>query len=235
MSKKGAVAAITAVAAVLALAASRAQAAASGPRRSPGEVIDDLLNGGGSVDFSGVDFSGLADSLSGLFGVSAPAPGADPGNYGSPADLQRIAPLRDEIEVSPAGRLPRGIRNNNPGNIEHGDNWLGLAGEQSDERFVTFKEPEYGIRAMSKIFDSYARRGVDTVREIIGTWAPAGENDVDAYVASVARRSGLRPGQKITTDGERAALIEAMIHHENGAQPYAMAVIEAGIRLAKGG
>ena len=35
--------------------------------------------------------------------------------------------------------LPRGIRNNNPGNIRLGDNWQGMKESQSDKSFVQFE------------------------------------------------------------------------------------------------
>ena len=34
--------------------------------------------------------------------------------------------------------IPRGIRNNNPGNIRHSDQWKGLTPEQPDPDFCTF-------------------------------------------------------------------------------------------------
>ena len=37
-------------------------------------------------------------------------------------------------------KLPRGIRNKNPGNIKLGTDWDGLADEQSDPVFCVFKE-----------------------------------------------------------------------------------------------
>ena len=37
-------------------------------------------------------------------------------------------------------KLPRGIRNKNPGNIKLGTNWDGLAAEQTDPTFCIFDE-----------------------------------------------------------------------------------------------
>lgn len=46
---------------------------------------------------------------------------------------------------------PRGIRNNNPGNIRrNGDPWQGLAETQGDKEFFTFTTPVYGIRALAR-------------------------------------------------------------------------------------
>ena len=38
----------------------------------------------------------------------------------------------------------RGIRNHNPGNIRHGEQWQGLAKEQTDPSFCVFISNEYG-------------------------------------------------------------------------------------------
>ena len=47
---------------------------------------------------------------------------------------------------------PRGIRNNNPGNIEHnGTNWQGMDNPPHDGRFIRFVTPQYGIRAMARV------------------------------------------------------------------------------------
>lgn len=54
-------------------------------------------------------------------------------------------------------KLPRGIRNNNPGNLEWGDPWQGLDpdGQAQDKRFVVFKDPAMGIRAIARTLITY--------------------------------------------------------------------------------
>ncbi len=62
----------------------------------------------------------------------------------------------------------RGIRNNNPGNIRKGDNWQGLAAEQTDEAFCVFRSAEYGIRALVKVLLNYEKKyGLNTVRKLL--------------------------------------------------------------------
>ena len=123
---------------------------------------------------------------------------------------------------------------NNPGNIRHGDQWQGMSADQPDASFVKFKTPEYGIRAMGKILLQYRKRGIDTVREIIRTWAPPNENNTPAYVASVCRSCGFGPDETLNLDDVSVMrpLIKAIITHENGQQPYSDAQIEAGLRMA---
>lgn len=132
-------------------------------------------------------------------------------------------------------RLPRGIRNNNPGNIRHGSNWNGLAEEQPDSAFCTFIKPEYGIRAMGKILLNYQKLyGLDTVSEIINRWAPPVENDTGAYAAHVAEKIGVDPDEKISVYSNLQGLVLAIIKHENGQQPYDIATIQRGIEMAQG-
>jgi len=128
---------------------------------------------------------------------------------------------------------PRGIRNNNPGNIRHGDQWVGLATEQEDPSFCSFIKPEYGIRAMGKILVNYQRRyGINTVRGIINRWAPPVENDTDAYVAHVADVVGVDPDEKVVVADVLAKLIPVIIKHENGQMPYSDEQIAKGIEMA---
>jgi len=134
------------------------------------------------------------------------------------------------------GREPRGIRNNNPGNIRHGDNWQGMSEIQSDIAFIQFDDPVYGIRAMTRIIRNYrARYGFVTVDQIISRWAPPVENNTQAYIESVADKLGIRP-QFISTqevaEHQYPALLKAIIYHENGKQPYSDEQINEGIALA---
>ena len=129
------------------------------------------------------------------------------------------------------GHLPRGIRNNNPGNIRHGDNWVGMCKKQRDDAFVQFDDPRYGIRAMVRILGSYEKRGVVTVQQVITTWAPPCENNTSAYINSVSRQLGVKPGVRLKKD-DYPQLIAAIIQHENGSQPYSMQTIREGVKLA---
>lgn len=131
----------------------------------------------------------------------------------------------------------RGLRNNNPGNIRLGNtHWQGQNPTQTDGSFIQFTSPEYGIRAIAKILDAYAARGINTVQDIINTWAPPIvngkiENDTQAYIDAVAGSMGADPADQVT-DANKAALIAAIITHENGSQPYSASQIDTGISMA---
>lgn len=132
--------------------------------------------------------------------------------------------------------LPRGIRNNNPGNIEKGERWQGLAADQSgDKRFAVFTSPEYGIRALHKILQTYqSRHNLYSVGAMINRWAPPVENHTGSYVNAVAAHVGVQPYENIDVMNPEIAfkLTEAIIQHENGMQPYDKDTICTGLRLA---
>lgn len=129
--------------------------------------------------------------------------------------------------------LPRGIRNNNPGNIRHGADWRGMRATQTDPAFVQFETPEYGIRALFRTLRTYYDlHGLRTVRQIIGRWAPPNENDTEAYVQAVARSVGVAPSEPLEMSRHFPALMKAIIAHENGRQPYTDEQIARGIALA---
>ncbi|PZQ87294.1 MAG: structural protein [Leifsonia xyli] len=144
------------------------------------------------------------------------------------------------------GNLPRGIRNNNPGNIRWSrDTWKGLIprDQAKDQSFCEFRSPEYGIRAMVRILRNYTKYpgingvgkpNIDTVREIIHRWAPPNENNTEAYIQSVAAKLGVSANTPIDVfnTATMLPLLKAIIMHENGQQPYTDAVITSGINLA---
>ena len=133
-----------------------------------------------------------------------------------------------------AVKQPRGIRNNNPGNIRENQrtdyDWDGEAALDYDGDFEEFISPEYGVRAMVRIFKSYRRRGVKTMGEIIATWAPSIENNTAAYVSSVSQQTGIAATDEVT-ERDYLPLVKAIIKHENGQQPYSDEVIQAGIEM----
>lgn len=133
--------------------------------------------------------------------------------------------------------LPRGIRNNNPGNIRWGSNWNGLdeSGKKKDKSFCVFIAPEWGIRALAKLILNYDRLyNVNTVKEIITRYAPSNENDTEAYIAHVCKVGGFEKDEELNvTDKEvMIYLLKGIILHENGVQPYSDEILEKGMFLA---
>ena len=88
---------------------------------------------------------------------------------------------------------PRGLRNNNPGNIRiTKDNWKGLRQVQTDKDFFQFEEIKWGYRALIRTLQNYRkRRGCETIADFIRRWAPESENDTSAYIRTVCMKMGV--------------------------------------------
>jgi len=123
----------------------------------------------------------------------------------------------------------RGLRNNNPGNIrwDGRTQWAGMIGQDANG-FVIFDTPQNGIRAIVRTLRSYANRHIDTIGEIISTWAPSSENNTGAYIDHVVSIVGKNSGAEITPD-DYLKLVGAIIAHENFVNPYPDDVLNAGI------
>jgi hypothetical protein len=142
-------------------------------------------------------------------------------------------------------KASRGYRNRNPGNIDHNpaNKWQGLDVPPIEPvppgggraRFCRFVSHEFGIRALATLLITYQdRHKLRTVRGIINRWAPGNENDTDAYVQAVARKIGVADDEvlDLQTYPHLRPLVEAIISHELGGNPYDGATIDAGLRLA---
>lgn len=152
---------------------------------------------------------------------------------GEPSDLGGVSRFSAHGNSSAA----RGLRNNNPGNIEASDKnpWEGQTG--SDGRFAKFETPEHGIRALGKnLITYYQKHGLDTVGEIITRWAPPKENKTDAYIKAICDQLGVAADQQIDVTNPRtlAALCAGIVNHENGSQPYTDEQIGSGVSAALG-
>lgn len=125
---------------------------------------------------------------------------------------------------APAQRQPRGIRNNNPGNIEDGSFARSIPGYKgTDGRFAVYDSPEAGNAAHATLLGSYGRRGLNTVDGVVGRWAPSSENNTGAYARFVAQRLGVDPTAPLDMNDPKvlSSMAAAMAEHENG-QPVTM-------------
>lgn len=163
---------------------------------------------------------------SALNGVRATVDNAEKSmNGGDTTPPPSPAPEANSSPATPASgnpRDPRGIRNNNPGNI----NYVGQTGATRESgpngRFAVFQTAEQGLSALANQLRLYARRGINTVRDIIAKWAPPGENNTQAYIARVSKSLGVSATQSIDVNDPRImqGLMNAIIRVENGKNPY---------------
>ncbi|HAS1940774.1 TPA: hypothetical protein I4D94_11450 [Enterobacter asburiae] len=144
---------------------------------------------------------------------------------------------RRAVSDAGSGDGARGIRNNNPGNLEYSKTnpWVGQTGD--DGRFAKFETPEHGIRALGRNLLSYQRQGIDTVSDIINRWAPPSDNNnTDAYIKAVCAKLGVTADQQLDASNPDTlkALCAAIIQHENGSQPYSDQQLSTGVSAAIG-
>lgn len=162
---------------------------------------------------------------------------AAPGPAGAPAAAPGAVPNLQ-------GSLPRGIRNNNPGNIEDGSFAKALPGYKgSDGRFAIFESPEHGLQAMDTLLTSYGRRGLKTVNDVISRWAPSSDgNNVSAYAQFVANGGDPNAPIDLANPEVRRTVATRMAQFENG-QPVqggagpapAPTPPDASARMGRGG
>jgi hypothetical protein len=137
----------------------------------------------------------------------------------------------------------RGIRNNNPGNLEFmkSDPFQGQVG--SDGRFGIYDSAENGLRALAKNLLAKQNQGFTTVKEIIEKITPptrnGGDNPnavVDAYVQNAADSMGVKIDEKIDLNNRELLekFVTAVVKNENGAQPFDEATIDAAVDRALG-
>ena len=126
-------------------------------------------------------------------------------------------------------RPARGERNKNPGNIRHGSKWQGLSAQQTDKDFCQFVSPEYGIRAIYKLLQTYQKKyELNTVESIIDRYAPPNENNTVGYINRAAKDIGVSVSEPINVSSKPVAiaLATAIVGVELGYQPYSQKVFE---------
>ena len=131
-------------------------------------------------------------------------------------------------------KTPRGIRNNNPGNLRRSrDNWQGLRPKQTDPQFFQFTEMKWGYRALIKTLQNYRRvHGLRTLADMIARWAPENENNTAAYVKTVCQDLQVPATYEPDVDDRdtMCALAAAISRVENGL-PARMEDVRAGWEL----
>ena len=130
--------------------------------------------------------------------------------------------------------LPRGLRNNNPGNIRiTKDKWQGLRDKQEDKSFFQFEEMKWGYRALIRTLQNYRKRhSCQTIADFIKRWAPENENNTAGYINRVCREMQV-PNTYIPDINDKAtmcAFAAAISQVENGV-PAVMSDVEAGWNL----
>lgn len=131
--------------------------------------------------------------------------------------------------------VPRGIRNNNPGNLKHvvSNNWVGLTGSDNTG-FCVFSRMSFGIRAMAIDILGDWKEGKKSVDALIREYSP--DDRVNNYIRFVSSRLGVHRHEALdlTHIALVRRLIVAMIKFENGAKQewISIADLESGVHQA---
>ncbi|MCC3717980.1 lytic transglycosylase domain-containing protein [Rouxiella badensis] len=132
-----------------------------------------------------------------------------------------------------SARYPKGIRNNNAGNLRY----VGQAGAVNDGTgFARFSSAYDGLKAMAKQLMRYSRRGINTISGIINTWAPSSENNTRAYIQAISKTLGMAPDAVLNMSDPRvlSALMGGIVQHENGRNPYTRELVGQAARAITG-
>lgn len=117
--------------------------------------------------------------------------------------------------------LPRGIRNNNPGNIRKSKTlWQGEITDKSKEsEFAVFASPLMGLRALMRLLLTYEfKYGLDTIESLVNRYAPPSENATDHYINHVSRQTGIGRRHTVSLKDKKCliSIARAIVIHENG-------------------
>lgn len=127
--------------------------------------------------------------------------------------------------------IPRGLRNNNPGNIRiTKDKWKGLRPVQEDKEFFQFSDMKWGYRALIRTLQNYHRlHGCRTIADYINRWAPEHENNTSGYISRVCKEVQVPTTYVPDVEDKTTmcAFAAAISQVENGV-PAVMSDIEAG-------
>ena len=110
-----------------------------------------------------------------------------------------------ELDFRNETSYPRGMRNNNPGNIViAGNDWRGKipVAQNTDKKFEQFYTYQYGVRAMIVLLRNYIDRyQLTTLRAIITRWCSGG-CDLNVYMQVMTQATGYTADQPLTANRE---------------------------------
>lgn len=129
----------------------------------------------------------------------------------------------NDVSYLGQSNLPRGILNNNPGNLKTTNprqGWAGAVSNPDDPQFEQFEYYVYGLRAMLKLLRNNINRGFDTPQKLINRWAPPSDNNpTSTYASAVASALGVTTDARISADKRTIKILaESIEEFENGMQ-----------------
>jgi hypothetical protein len=150
------------------------------------------------------------------------------------AELQRLnagstapAAPAQATQAAPAANAPRGIRNNNPGNIIASPfaTRMGATGVD-DKGFAIFPDASAGERAAVSLLGVYGQQGRNTIEQIVNKWSPPNApgntpQATQAYVNFVSQQLGVAPNAPLNMQDPQVLqrIAAAQFKFENGIGP----------------
>ena len=151
--------------------------------------------------------------------------------------LKKLALACALLLATDASAIPRGVRQNNPGNIRCNyvfefKAWPNAMGVD-DEHYLTFKRPIDGVRAIVINLKGYSRKHkICTPRGIVTRWTyrEASPRVLKDYTTVMCRSIGMniKPDTRLNMEDPRViqAVTWAIIYYENGYDPYTKALYD---------
>lgn len=177
-----------------------------------------------------------ASWIANKFGVSGAATGSGQGFQLAPSLL---GPDRQAF-LGPNGLTLKGgpvsERNNNPVNLRS------APGAARRDGFAAFDSPEQGFLMGARQLHRYGSGAtfgapVNTINGIINKWAPSSENDTQAYINNVVKRTGYGANQPLDLNDSTvlSKLLAAMSKQENHKSNYSAEQVRLIIENNTGG
>lgn len=121
-----------------------------------------------------------------------------------------------------ANRLPRGYRNNSPGNLRPMGNGLTWNGEIAPDTGINgpysrFQTPFYGWRAMTvDVYGDIVQDHLNTIQKLVHEYAPALDNNNEAeYAAYLSQALHIAPDFTLNVYTHGPSLLRAIAQYEN--------------------
>ncbi|HIE3985854.1 TPA: lytic transglycosylase [Serratia marcescens] len=139
---------------------------------------------------------------------------------------------------------PRGIRNNNPGNLNYVGQNGAMLEDHATPRFARFNSAFEGFAALGKQIKAYYNgtskaagyQKLQSVEDIISRFAPASENNTQAYINKLSKMLGVGRGDSLNIQDPQvlATLMNGITQIENGKNPYAPEMVLKAAQSAVG-
>jgi hypothetical protein len=158
--------------------------------------------------------------------------GAPPAGQAVQTSAQPGAPAPAPQRAMRTSEQPRGVRNNNPGNLRTWGN------APRSDGYAVFPTMEAGLSAaVQNLVAQQTKHGLNTISGIITKWAPPSENNTASYISDLSKRTGFAADQPLNLKDPKvvAPLISGIVRHEGNASGVTEEMISRVVTAQLGG